>query len=262
MFLCVDRSTSAQIYRISIPDEASAAIDWERKEICILSKARTMQDADLGQFIDDHIAPRILSRLWPLVLHAGIVTYAGGCALLAGASGHGKSTLTAFLHRSGWQMLGDDAALLAFKDGVLHAHATYRRLSLLPDSLENVMGEPTDHAADRAVKRRIAFADTPRQAASHPVVAIFVLAAPGDARTITRRPLHGTEACMGLLENSFSFNPTDAAESMHRLAEASRIAQSVPIYQIDYPRDYNALPRLRDTLAAVVTAPLVERKPS
>jgi hypothetical protein len=261
MRVCVDRSLSAPVYRISVPDEASAAIDWQRKEIRILTQVKGMRNADLGQFVDDHIAPRILSRLWPLVLHSGIVTCAGGCALLAGASGHGKSTLTAFLHRSGWQMLGDDAALLEFKKGVMHAHASYRRLSLLPDSLENVLGDPCEDGADRTTKRRVTFADAPQQAASHPVAAIFVLAAPSDAAGITLRPLYGTEACMGLLGNSFSFDPTDAAESMNRLAGASRVAQSVPIYEIDYPRDYAALPELRDILAAALTATVAERKP-
>ena len=48
-------------------------------------------------------------------LHAAAVSKPGGTLLLPGASGHGKSTLTAYLAAHGWNYLGDDIVALGQK---------------------------------------------------------------------------------------------------------------------------------------------------
>jgi hypothetical protein len=60
----------------------------------------------------DHILPLVLARNGQLVLHGGVVSWAGRGAVLVGSSGAGKSTLTAYLGLRGWTIGGDDGAVL------------------------------------------------------------------------------------------------------------------------------------------------------
>lgn len=79
-----------------------------------------------------------LARRGILGLHAGAVALRGGGAILAGASGRGKSTLTLGLLRRGADLLSDEMALIAPDDRTLlpyprSAHVRDDTLALLPE---------------------------------------------------------------------------------------------------------------------------------
>lgn len=79
-----------------------------------------------------------LARRGILGLHAGAVAFGGGGAILAGASGRGKSTLTLGLLRRGADLLSDEMALVAPDDRTLlpyprSAHVRDDTLALLPE---------------------------------------------------------------------------------------------------------------------------------
>ena len=52
-----------------------------------------------------------------LIIHAAVVERHGFAAILPGAPGSGKSTLTAFLVHNGWRLLSDELALVSLDDG-------------------------------------------------------------------------------------------------------------------------------------------------
>ena len=52
-----------------------------------------------------------------LIIHAAAVEKNGFAAILPGAPGSGKSTLTAYLVHHGWRLLSDELALISLRDG-------------------------------------------------------------------------------------------------------------------------------------------------
>ena len=60
----------------------------------------------------DHVLPLTLARDGALVLHAGLISRDGKGVALVGASGAGKSTVTAFAWQKGWTVGGDDGVVL------------------------------------------------------------------------------------------------------------------------------------------------------
>jgi hypothetical protein len=71
------------------------------------------QGTDDADLLVATVLPRALTRQGAHVLHAATVLGPRGALLLCGPSGAGKSTTAAALHRrTGWPLLGDDAAVL------------------------------------------------------------------------------------------------------------------------------------------------------
>src|SRR3546814_15972535 len=69
-----------------------------------------------------------------LIIHAAVIERNGLAAILPGAPGSGKSTLTACLVHNGWRLLSDEMALVSLQDGGLTALAR-------PISLKNRRSE-------------------------------------------------------------------------------------------------------------------------
>src|SRR3546814_415588 len=77
-----------------------------------------------------------------LIIHAAVIERNGLAAILPGAPGPGKSTLTACLVHNGWRLLSDEMALVSLQDGGLTALARpislkNRSIDLIADILPN-----------------------------------------------------------------------------------------------------------------------------
>lgn len=69
-----------------------------------------------------------------LIIHAAAIEKDGLAAILPGAPGSGKSTLTAFLVHRGWRLLSDELALISLGDGTVTPLA--RPISLKNESID------------------------------------------------------------------------------------------------------------------------------
>jgi hypothetical protein len=69
-----------------------------------------------------------------MAIHAGVVGHGGRCIVLPGASGRGKTTLTAALSRAGFRYFSDEFALL--EEETLHVRPVPLGLTIKPDSLD------------------------------------------------------------------------------------------------------------------------------
>ncbi len=211
----------------------------------ISSSTRRIRLADLGggpaladQWLADQVAPRLLSHLGQLVVHAAAVrTAGGGAALLVGPSRQGKSTLAAFLSREGWPLLGDDAAVIRSEDRVVRS--VYPRLRLRRDSWRRFH---SGAAAEPGGTIGLPSGATPTMA---PLAALFALAEGPDCRV---DPLSPAAACMELVRNAYALDPTDRDRAALRLSQCAAVANTVPAFRLSYPRDYARLPELRDVL--------------
>lgn len=186
----------------------------------------------------DHILPRRLAHDGALVLHAGGVVIDGRAVAVTADSGRGKSTLTASLHAAGHPILGDDALIV--EGDPPQVRAVYPSLRLNPDSAQiffpGVQGRPMAHYSP---KRHLPVGKT---ATSAPLAVLFVLGEPADS--ITHRRLPPAEAAMSVIANSFAQDPGDLARAQAKLRRAVALTQTLPIWELHYPRDYAVLPDL------------------
>ncbi|WP_223428969.1 hypothetical protein [Tateyamaria pelophila] len=213
------------------PDELTYALCYEVKP-----SPETMKHV-----LADLIAPRLLAHGGHFVLHCGMVGCSEKALGFMGPSGFGKSTMTASLHHRGLTLMSDDAALLREGSQTYHAERLYPSLRLFPDSIDQMFQDikSTRPVADYTDKRHVAFTPGPTSA---PLAALFCLADPADEIRVSR--LTYTEACMALIANSFALNPADPPEAKRRFIKATEVASRIPVYNLHYPRDFDALPKV------------------
>jgi hypothetical protein len=148
-------------------------------------------------------------------------------------------------------LLGDDAIIVSSESGIPEGRAIYRSLRLFPDSIRelldnNVLLSPV---GDYTHKQNIEAPKREQDDAPLPIKAIFLIDPAATADVAVNR-LEGWEACIAIVEQSFSLDPTDAGQAKERLAQASSLAASIPAYRLSYPRDYTHLHFVRDAILA------------
>lgn len=144
---------------------------------------------------------------------------------------------------AGLPILTDDAVALVTDTCTCAAQRLYPSLRLFPDSIEALTADwgETSVMAHYSSKRRVSFDAGP---ASANLAAIFRIREPDVGNEIVIERLGPAAACMAILENSFAFDPEDRRESRKRFENVSRVAAMVPVFDLYYPRDYAALPRV------------------
>jgi hypothetical protein len=218
------------------------AVDPSRRSIAILPLCDPLPDETLEHLLLDQLVPRIRAHQGDLIIHAAAVSRGAGAILLVGDSGRGKSTLSAALAQLGWTLLGDDAVSLSAEGGTVRAQSLYPSLRLLPDSIAALVGDdvPTAPTAHYTIKRRVEAGDGGPLADCR---AIFLLCDPSSAATeISVQRVSPGALCMALVKESFALDPSDRLRAAERLRTLSDIADRVPGYSLDYPRDYGRLP--------------------
>lgn len=247
-----DQSTDAPTYIVRFHDYADFALDYQTRTIDVVALNSAVTPNTIDHLLVDQIWPRIIAHRGELAIHASGVATDEGALLFVGESGRGKSTLAASLHQRGFALLGDDAMVISDQDGAALCRAVYPSLRLFPDSIATLFGDAVEQSevASYTDKRNI-FLDRADTAAAIPVRALFFLEPEGAARpTVT--PLRPADACMRLVEHSFWLDPTDLALTAKKLASASALANAVPGFTIDYPRDFAALGDLHAALFAAL----------
>lgn len=240
-------SPDRDIYRLRMED--GEAIDVYNRDRRIVARPRAdIAEISTSHFLSDQVFPRILSHQGKLVVHAGAIQAKDSVFLLLGASGRGKSTLTASFDQAGYPLLGDDAMILSWGQDPPRAEAVYRSLRLLPDSIEALLppGLGTESVTHYSPKRRVDVSLV-RDGAQQPgpLRAIFLLDEPPFDGEIRVRPLSTAEACMVLIENSFALDPARMEGAQLRMEQSSAVARTVPAFELSYPRVYARLPEVR-----------------
>lgn len=102
----------------------------------------------------DHILPLLLARRGALVVHGAVLELGGRAVVLIGASGTGKSTLSAHAWQQGWTLGGDDGAVLDVQEGAVSVTSTHSTLRLTPEAAA-LVGIPAEEGAAAVGKRRL-----------------------------------------------------------------------------------------------------------
>lgn len=201
----------------------------------------------------------ILGRVFSLCLHqAGLLPLHGGAALIGDRAvgviapkGHGKSTTIAALVGAGARLLSDDVLAIevgppcALRPGVPVAQ-------LRPDSARRVTAESGPEAPDASVRKvRVRLLDTEAPLPDRvPVGALYLLTPvrPGDAGGPSRERVPPTVAAVTLAAQTKMAGLLGVGARAVQLERASVVAEEVPVYRLDVPRDLDRLPELVDRL--------------
>jgi hypothetical protein len=201
----------------------------------------------LGQVLSFALVARGLEPL-----HATAVVVGDAAVGFLGDCGLGKSTLGAAFVHAGHDLVTDDLLVLRPHEGRLLAAPGPARLKLFPRVAARVLGEGYRGTPmnDRGPKLVIPLTGPPRPV---PLRALYVLRRTG-ARGVTIAPLSAREAFMALTQNTFNACVLEPQRLARQFALASRVALSVPVKSLAYPRTLGRLASVRDAVRRDVAA--------
>jgi hypothetical protein len=231
-------------YADFLVDHACSRVECRPEPSCSVESVRHL--------LLDQVLPRVLAQRGRLVLHAGAVEVGGGAAVLTGASGAGKSTMVASLHDSGYTALTDDGLVIEEDPTRCSVLALYSSLRLWPSALTALDGgaSPSSPMAGYSQKRRRVISQT-ASIGWRPLRAIFVLSeAPkaDNVRSVTVSRLSARDACVELIRSSFQLDLEDHRNATDMLQRTARIADRLPVLRLDFPRDFDRLPEVRNSI--------------
>lgn len=229
-------------------------IDFSGRDISIARGSDTSENT-IEHLLLDQVWPRLLAHECKLVLHAAGISTEQGAILALGPSGRGKSTLAATLHSLGHGLLGDDAMIIAEKQGKPTCQALYPSLRLFPDSIATVFKKPVTEpaVAQYTDKRNLRVASNPAdEETPQPIRAIFFIAPDCGDTDPQASALRPSEACMLFVEHCFWLDPTNIEQAAARLLEAGRLADSTPCFELRYSRDFTRTLELHAAMFAAM----------
>jgi hypothetical protein len=199
----------------------------------------------------NQVFPLVLSMRGKLVLHGGAVVAPLGAIAFVGASGLGKSTLTACFYRHGFPLLTDDSLLLEVQNGGLIGVPSYPSLRLWEDVVEAVLGEQTlPPVAHYTTKMRlgperghIRFSPQPV-----PIRRIYFLVPPGsngDSAVISITPLPPSQGFIELVKHTYLMDVKDQARLREGFESLTRLVAWPLLRHLSYPRDLGRLPEVQ-----------------
>lgn len=198
---------------------------------------------------------RVLTRVpmlqGAIAVHAASLMQNGNGILLIGRSGAGKSTLCAALTvQAGWQILGDDTALLWNPDEPMLG-AGAKAVCLWPESRDGLALSADDSsplASATGKGRSPVVADDPPPLV--PLRAMIFLDRRPDIAEPRLEPLETAAAMTLIVPQIIHFNAsgTSAQERVHAVSGLRDVLRHRPAWRLVYPSDYAALPAVEALL--------------
>jgi hypothetical protein len=178
----------------------------------------------------------ILHQRGLLPLHANSIAIGGRAVAFLGHSGAGKSTMAAWFHDRGFEVLADDVCVVTFEEGRPIAHPGIPRLRMWRDALEasGRSAEAYQLAFDDAEKYNVP-TRTKERGRPLELGAIYLLKKGGeDPATPLIDPLSGIEALDALVSNTYrgAYVRMLGGTQAH-LASCLSLVKATPIFAIN-----------------------------
>lgn len=191
-------------------------------------------------------------------LHASVVVVGGRAVALVGPAGMGKSTTAAAFALRGGRVIADDIAVLIPDGPEWMVHPTIPGLRLWDDSVEMLLGnrEALPLLAQGWEKRHLDLQSSTAgfwPDAPVPLGAVYILADADPAQHAACR-LHGRDALMALVSNTYANVLLDAGMREAEFVALSALARSVPVWRVPAPTGAQALADLCARMAAAEPA--------
>ena len=179
-------------------------------------------------------------------LHATVVRVDDRAIGFLGDSGTGKSTLAAFLLAAGAELVTDDMLRIAYDGGQAMAYRGPPRLKLFDEQARRLLPSAARDAAFNPMSGKLLVEAASSSDDRFPLAALFWLdeAAP----TIAVRRMQGVEAIKTLLTSTLHRDHRPPERTERQLRVLQRLATSVPLFGLAYPRRHEALPAVADAV--------------
>ncbi len=188
----------------------------------------------------DHILPLALASRGALVLHAGLISREGKGVVLVGASGAGKSTVTAFAWQRGWTVGGDDGAVL-FPSKPPTAEPTYSTVRLTPHSAD-LLGLSAEGTSSVVGKQRLAGNGDRAFRGDRVELRVIALLKPVPAGAAARfERLDAVEAHARLFGSTFHADLSGNRFLPAVLDALASIVETTPVGRLSIPRSRDGL---------------------
>jgi hypothetical protein len=165
-----------------------------------------------------------------------------------GDSGAGKSTLAAFLLAKGADLVTDDMLRIAYDD--LDQAIAYRgapRLKLFDEQARRLLPAAARDAAFNPMSGKLLVETSSPRDAALPLAALFWLDEP-PAEAVAVRRVQGAEALRILLASTMHRDHRPPQRTERQLRALERLAKSVPLFALAYPRRHEVLPAVGDAV--------------
>lgn len=236
-------------YLLRFPGLADFTVSSDGKEVVAYPVAG-VSDQTIDHLYLNQVLPLAFSRQFKLVLHAAAVEIDHFAVAFLGVSGRGKSTLAASFATHGFRFLTDDGLQLeAAGEGYL-AHPSHPSIRLWDDSRHAVMPETARAAppVDYTPKARLLADDEVAYCGqARPLKALYFLGE-GNADGVSIKPVSGRDAMIELVRNTFLLDIEEREMLQHHFGQLTEMARRPMFFQLDYPRRYEALAKVREAV--------------
>lgn len=233
-------------FLVRFPGQADFIIHEDMKSVEL--KPSPGSPRGVGQnLFQNSIAPLVGNFVGGLNLHASVISLEKSAIAFAGISGRGKTTLAAAFAACGHAFLSEDILELRKTDGRISAQPTRPVLRLYEDSARAVMAiDGSDGDAGSGQKLALPSSNLhPYRSEALPLEAIYILAEP-DSKSVSVHSLHPAEALAAICKHTFILDVEDRERLRAHFERLAKLAESIPIYELSYPRDYAKLPEVID----------------
>ncbi len=213
-------------------DKAAAMVNPDRKEIDFLFHADSLQPA---QILGNFLVLELLRHEGCFTMHAGVVEYSQGAVLFCGASGKGKSTLTAALATLGnGRFMSDDRCVIYKKNGRLWVGGIADTVGMCKDSAMLLQENGVDLPSPLEMSERKIYLNCHEfflNVGQHPypICAVFIL--DDFDHDFSRVKVCTTEKAFQQLWHG-SFYPGSARLAQAHFEILTEMAEGIPTHQI------------------------------
>lgn len=202
----------------------------------------------------NQVVPAVLSLQQRPVFHASALSIEGTCIAFIGESGRGKSTLATFLARRGHPLLTDDGLELRDTAAGFLAIPNQHSVRLWEDSSEALLPldaitlPPLSYTPKGRFPGNNLFPFCTQPA---PLRRAYFLGN-GTAEKVSITPLGPQAAHLAWVKHSFILDVRNREAMQIHFTQVSRLAQLRISYLLDYPRNYDYLPKVESTLLTLL----------
>jgi hypothetical protein len=180
-------------------------------------------------------------------LHATVVRLDGRALGFLGDSGAGKSTLAAFLLAKGAELVTDDMLRIVYDADEAKGYRGPPRLKLFGEQARRLLPAAARDAAFNPMSGKLLVDAASPCDDRLPLAALFWLdEAPVEAVTVRR--VQGAETLKILLAATLHRDHRPPERIGRQLCALERLAKSVPLFALAYPRRHELLPAVADAV--------------
>jgi len=184
-------------------------------------------------------------------LHATGVVVDGTAIGILGNNGYGKSTLAAALLSAGFPLLTDDLLVLEWQGQTCCSYRSGAHIKLFPQVAERFLPALNGVQLNRHTQKKV-YSLIAGEAPGEELVPLRVLYELDETASggLEIKPLPPAKAFVGLLRNLFNDEVTRSERLRPQFEFCERVAASVPVFSLAYPRSLDALPEIAANLVA------------